>query len=330
MNLDKFTKILIVRLSSLGDILLTTPMYRTVKKMYPDILIDALVLKQYKDVLQHNPFINNIFFYEKENAAREVLTEQLNLAQYDAVIDLQNNYRSKSLIKKLNVKTYSFSKHHIKKFLLVKFKINLLKTLPPVAERYAQSLPSFLLDGDGLDIFIPESVTPSISKNGKYIGFCPGSRHYTKMWLLEYYVELGKKLYENGFTVVLLGGKSDIEICRLLKNEIPNSINLSTEDNILQMAADMKQCAVVVCNDSGLMHTACAVRVPVLAIYGSTVKEFGFTPYKNHNLILENISLSCRPCSHIGGDVCPKKHFKCMKALTPLTAYNYLQQLLKL
>jgi ADP-heptose:LPS heptosyltransferase len=90
----------------------------------------------------------------------------------------------------------------------------------------------------------------------------------------------------------------------------------------------MKKCKAVICNDSGLMHTACAVGTPVLTFFGSTVKEFGFTPYRNKNLILENNSLSCRPCSHIGRDKCPKNHFKCMKELTPEIVFNKLNQLL--
>ena len=83
-------------------------------------------------------------------------------------------------------------------------------------------------------------------------------------------------------------------------------------------------CKTIICNDSGLMHAACAVKVPVIAIFGSTVKEFGFTPYRSKNLILENKSLTCRPCSHIGKSSCPKGHFKCMKEITPQSVHNSL------
>jgi heptosyltransferase-2 len=73
------------------------------------------------------------------------------------------------------------------------------------------------------------------------------------------------------------------------------------------------------------MHTATAVGIPVIAFYGSTVKEFGFTPYKAKNLILENNYLSCRPCTHIGRSSCPKKHFKCMKDVSPQLAIEKLK-----
>ena len=90
----------------------------------------------------------------------------------------------------------------------------------------------------------------------------------------------------------------------------------------------MKECKAIVCNDSGLMHTACAMKVPVLALFGSTIREFGFTPYNNKNLILENKTLSCRPCTHIGRENCPKNHFKCMLELSPGDAYNKLIELI--
>ena len=93
-------------------------------------------------------------------------------------------------------------------------------------------------------------------------------------------------------------------------NCFPTAINLCNEDNILQTVTDMKKCRAIVCNDSGLMHAACAAGVPVVSFFGSTVKEFGFTPYNNKNLILENNSLSCRPCSHIGREKCPEIAFQ--------------------
>ena len=148
------------------------------------------------------------------------------------------------------------------------------------------------------------------------------------MWPEEYYIKLGKLLNENGYRIVLFGGRNDLDVCQKISTSIPDSINLCNEDDVLQTAADMKKCEAVTCNDSGLMHVACAVNVPVLAFFGSTVKEFGFTPYKNYNSILENNSLSCRPCSHIGRESCPKGHFKCMLELKPGQAFEKLMLLI--
>ena len=144
------------------------------------------------------------------------------------------------------------------------------------------------------------------------------------MWPKEYYIELGKRLTQSGVNIVLFVGKDDKEICKEISSSLSNCTNLCNDNDILQTAADMKLCKTIICNDSGLMHAACAVKVPVIAIFGSTVKEFGFIPYECKNLVLENKSLTCRPCSHIGRSSCPKLHFKCMKEITPQLVYNSL------
>ena len=128
-----------------------------------------------------------------------------------------------------------------------------------------------------------------------------------------------------GFKIVLFGGKSDEELCKAISGNIQGCVNLQNDDQVLQTAADMKKCKLILTNDSGLMHTASAVGVPLIAVFGSTVREFGFIPVGTQNLILENKSLSCRPCSHIGKSSCPKKHFKCMKEITPEFVLNQLQ-----
>ncbi len=322
-----YQKILVVRLSSLGDILLTTPLIRSLKKANPNSQIDFLVREEYRDVLINNPYISNLITLKRDESASRI-KDALSKNQYDLVADLQNNFRSANLISSLKCQKVKFNKFHLRKFLLVNFKLNLLREASAIPVRYASAVKGIKLDDAGLDLFTDNQ--PSLSLDGlkNMIGFCPGSRHYTKMWLKEYYIELGKKLTESGFQIALFGGESDKLICKEIACSIPNSINLCNENNILQTAADMKICKAIICNDSGLMHTACAVKVPVIAIFGSTVKEFGFAPYKNKNLILENKSLSCRPCSHIGRSNCPKKHFKCMKDIFPQIVYNNLIQFL--
>jgi heptosyltransferase-2 len=204
----------------------------------------------------------------------------------------------------------------------------MLKEAPPIPVRYASAIQGLILDDEGIDLVTNNKPSNSLIRLNNLIGFCPGSRHFTKMWPKEYYIELGKILTHHGFHIVLFGGKSDKQICNEISSVISNSINLCNDDNILQTASDMKMCTAIVCNDSGLMHTAAAVKVPVVAIFGSTVREFGFSPYNCNNLILENKSLSCRPCSHIGRSSCPKKHFKCMKDISPQMVYNNLTQFL--
>ncbi|MEG8946550.1 lipopolysaccharide heptosyltransferase II [Rosettibacter firmus] len=326
---DIFKKILIIRLSSLGDILLTTPVIRALKKKYPESSIDFLVKSQYSDVIKYNPYLNKIYEYNSSNL--KVLITQLKQNEYELIIDLQNNFRSRLITFQLKSPAYHFKKLSLKKFLLVKFKINLFNKTKTIPERYAETYPQIKLDENGLDLFIPSEIENEIDtnfSNAQVIGFCPGSRHFTKRWPSEYFVELGNKLAEDGYQIFILGGKNDKEICAEISKKIQNSINLQNDDEILKTAVYMKKCKAIVTNDSGLMHTASAIGLPVLVLFGSSVKEFGFTPYKVKNIILENNSLSCRPCSHIGKEKCPEKHFKCMKDLTPDLVYQTLKKLM--
>ncbi len=327
INFAQLKRILVIRLSSLGDILLTTPLVRTLKNNYPQLNIDFLIKPQYEDIYKFNPRLNSLMHYEKDKI-NETLN-QLNKNHYNLVIDLHNNFRSRSLTNKLKVPVFRFGKKSIEKFLLVNFKINRLKNEPQIPVRYAHTIPGFNLDNNGLELFIHEGLINKFDESINYIGLCPGSRHYTKKWPAEYFIELGKKLTENGFRIILFGGKDDSDICKEINHSIPHSLNLCNEDKLLMTASGMKNCKAVICNDSGLMHLACSVNIPVVMIMGSTVKKFGFTPYKNKNLILENNSLSCRPCSHIGRANCPKKHFKCMKELTPGLIYSEVTNFIK-
>lgn len=317
IDLSKFNKVLIIRLSSLGDILLTTPFVRSLKNQYPKIKIDYIVREEYSDLLKLNPHLNKIFKFKRDEKDNLTTLAEIKNTNYDLIIDLQNNLRSKNIISNNNPQVVRFSKNSWKKFLLVNFKINKLKDEPKIPVRYAQIISGFQLDDKGLDLFTDRTADDRIFGKENLIGFCPGARHYTKRWLKEYFIELGNKLTKAGYTIVLFGGKIDKELCAEISKEIPSSIDASNIDDILQTAADMKLCKAVVCNDSGLMHTTAAIGTKVIAIFGSTVKEFGFTPYNCNNLILENNSLTCRPCSHIGRSSCPKNHFECMKLIKP-------------
>ncbi len=322
-------KILIIRLSSLGDILLTTPFIRSLKNKHQSVQLDFILKKHYQDALKFNPHITNLFLYDTPKENISILISELKKEKYDLIIDLQNNFRSAEIVKSLKIKTLKFNKRSFDKFLLVNFKINRLQDAPSIPERYSLTIPDFKLDDEGLELYTKNNSSDLLNGKEKIIGFVPGSRHFTKKWPKEYYEKLGTFLTKSGYTIALLGGKDDLAICHEISEKIVGSINLCNQDDLLQTCADMKECKVIVCNDSGLMHAACAMNIPVLAFFGSTVKEFGFFPYKNSNLILENNSLSCRPCSHIGRETCPKGHFRCMLDILPEKAFKAINTLIE-
>jgi heptosyltransferase-2 len=310
-------KVLIIRISSLGDVLLTTPVIRGLKEKFPEKSLSFLVQDTFADAVRFNPNLENVFLYSKEDKGKRTIAD-LKSQNFDFVIDLQNNLRSKQIVKELKIPSIKFVKPTIEKFLLVHFKINTLKRIKSIPEFYAKSISeNFILDESGLDFYLDDGNKATNNAVSKRIGFCPGSQHFTKQYPVEYFIRLGKILSEKGFEIILLGGKSDREICSRIVSEIPNSRDCSNDNDLFALAREMEKCEAVICNDSGLMHLATAVRTPTAAIFGSTVKEFGFAPYKSKSIVIENNSLNCRPCSHIGKSKCPKKHFKCMLALTP-------------
>jgi heptosyltransferase-2 len=303
--------------------LLTTPLVRSLKQQNPGITIDFLLKEQYSSVLDNNPYISNVYHYNTSST----LVETLNSSSYTLIIDLQNNKRSGRITSALKAPVRKFNKRSIDKFLLVNFRINRLKNAPPIPARYAGVLPGFNLDAKGNEVYPDEAVTSPLPDTGKNIGMAPGSRHLTKMWPKEYYKELAGMLINKGYNVFMIGGKSDRVICREIA-EASGAADFSNDDKFAETAQIIKKCSLVICNDSGLMHTATAVNVPVCVFFGSTVEEFGFTPYKTKNLILENKLLSCRPCSHIGRESCPLGHFRCMLEITPQVALERILTLL--
>lgn len=327
--LSQISKVLIIRLSSLGDILLTTPLIRAIKNENPQIQIDFLLRSEYRDLLIKNPNINQLHLFTRNDFENLNLVKSLRNKNYELIIDLQNNFRSRGITSKLSGEKLRFDKKSFQKILLVKAKVNLLKNASSIPVRYANVIDGLELDDKGLDLFTDCELSAKIKLLTNAIGLCPGARHFTKKWPIEYFIQLSRFLIQNNYNVFLFGGKIDKDICKQINEEVPETINLQNDDDILQTAADMKICKAIVCNDSGLMHAASAVGTKVLTIFGSSVKEFGFTPYNCKSLILENNSLSCRPCSHIGRESCPEVHFSCMKEIKPDFVFNELMKLIK-
>jgi len=309
----------------MGDILLTSPLIRSIKNQNPSLQIDFVLKEEFFELLKNNPYLTNIYKYSKEISEKEKLIRTLKSNNYELIIDLQNNNRSRQINYRLRKKIFQFNKNNFKKFLLVHFKINRLKKAPQIPVRYAKAA-GIKLDNGGLEIFTDNIADSRLELNKKYIGLCPGAKHFTKRWPKEYFIDLGKMLETSGYKVALFGSTDESETIKEIESQLGNALNLCSE-SILLTAANMKMCKAIYTNDSGTMHLSCAVDVPVIAFFGSTVKEFGFYPYKNQNVVLEIENLPCRPCTHIGRDSCPLKHFKCMKEIKPELAFNSLKRL---
>ncbi len=311
-NINPIKKILILRFSSIGDIVLTSPVIRCLKQQR-DLEIHYLVKNSFKSILSGNPHIDSLFSFEKEPTELiKVLKEQ----SYDHIVDLHKNIRTKRLLRSLGRPYSNFPKKNIEKWLLVNFKIDRLPNLH-IVDRYFEAVKGLGVENDhkGLEYFIPKKDHVDLSsydlKEYEYIAIGIGAAHATKSLPFSKLQELLNLIDQQ---VVLLGGEKEVSLANKLEHA--NCVNLCGQLNINQSASIIAQSALLISADTGLMHIASAFKKKTVSIWGNTVPAFGMYPYygddKVENFRAEVNGLSCRPCSKIGYKKCPRGHFDCM------------------
>jgi ADP-heptose:LPS heptosyltransferase len=312
----------VIRLSSIGDIVLTSPVVRCLKTRFPEAEIHYLTKSVYVPILQCNPSVFKV--WEFRNNFKELIPLLKNEG-FDFIVDLHKNLRSLYVRLHLRKPSSSFHKLNLQKWLLVNMRIDLLPKVH-VVDRYFEALKplEILNDGKGLEYFIPPGedvlmdTLPGDFRNG-YIAFVIGGKHATKILPEEKVVHICNRLNS---PVILMGGKEDAEKGDQISGKITKTavLNACGKYSINRSASLIRQATKVITNDTGLMHIAAAFRKPIVSVWGNTVPEFGMYPYlpegsKENLLIAEVKGLSCRPCSKLGYPRCPKKHFRCMNDL---------------
>lgn len=314
-------KVLIIRFSSIGDIVLTTPVIRIVKTQLDDAEIHYATKIQFKSILEYNPYIDKIHYL---NDSLTELIKELRAERFDYVIDLHNNLRTLLVKTRLGVKSKSVDKINFKKWLLVNFKINYLPK-EHIVDRYLQVCSKLGIKNDalGLDYFIDEADEVPIdwlpiSHRFGFVAYAMGAQHATKKLPLNKMIELCSKIAR---PIVLLGGTGEVEEAEKIRAHFETKVTRSIIYNacgkysLNQSASILKKSQLVFTHDTGLMHIAAAFKREVISIWGNTVPDFGMTPYRTKFTVLENTRVNCRPCSKIGFSKCPKGHFKCMNQL---------------
>ena len=319
-------KILIIRFSSIGDIVLTSPIIRCLKKQLPDAEIHFLTKPSFASLVKNNPYVHCVHLWQKDTAS---LFKALRAEQFDEVIDLHHNLRSLRVKLQLKVPAHSFAKLNWEKFLLVQFKMNHMPNVH-IVDRYFQTVAHLGVknDGLGLDFFIPSSVQvrwedlPERHRKG-FIGIVIGASYFTKR-LPEANIAAAIAALQQ--PVILLGGKEDHaageNIIQMLSIENKALVFNACGQFSLEGSARLIEMADrVLTNDTGMMHIAAALDKKTVTVWGNTVPELGMTPYysslsNNSVVVLENKNLKCRPCSKIGYKKCPKGHFNCMRSLS--------------
>lgn len=324
-------KVLLLRFSSIGDIVLTTPVIRTVKTQVDNVEVHFATKAAYKSLVESNPYVDKVHCLGDKLMD---LVKDLRKEKFDFVIDLHNNLRTRIIKLLLGVKSSSFDKLNFEKWLMVNFKINKLPHLH-IVERYLAAAAPLGVRNDslGLDYFIPEKDQVPLDwlpeEVGKgYVAYAIGAQHFTKKLPVERMIELCDKINK---PVVLLGGKEDFENGEKVRLFFEKTVESTSYEkglkelnkktviynacgkfNLNQSASIVKQAQYVFTHDTGLMHIAAAFRKEIFSIWGNTIPLFGMYPYRTRFTILENNKVGCRPCSKIGYDKCPKGHFKCM------------------
>ena len=330
----KVKKVLIIRFSSIGDIVWTTPVVRCVKQQLKGVELHFCTKIQYKSMVEANPYIDQ-FHYLGDSISD--LIKELKKEKFDFIIDLHRNIRTTMIKWRLGVKSKAYDKLRIKRLLFTNFQINLMPNCHVVDRYFEAAAPLGVKNDDkGLDYFIPDKDEvelewlPETHQHG-YVAYVIGATGFTKILPFIKMVELCDRINK---PIILVGGKEDFEagnklekffnmkldnkemedgLKRLGKNTV--IFNACGKFNLSQSASLVNQAEVVFGHDTGLTHIAAAFKKTIFSIWGGTVPN-NFYPYGTRFFLLENTKLSCRPCSKSGRASCPKGHFKCMNDLS--------------
>ena len=312
-------KILVLRFSSIGDIVLTTPVLRQLKTQLPGARVHFATKPAYRQLLEANPYVDQLHLL---GGSLGELGRELRAERFDFIVDLHNNLRTRLLRWQLpGVPGRAFDKLNWQKYLLVRFKINRLPPLHLVDRYRAAAAPLGIVDdGAGLDYFIPPTQEVDVAaalppgfRAGHYVAVAIGAQHATKRLPLGKLIELVQNLAPR--PVVLLGGPEDEPTGQAVVQAVQQALvaNGCGRFSLHQSASLLRQAQFVVSHDTGLMHIAAAFNKQVFSVWGNTVPAFGMYPYRTPFEVLEVPGLACRPCSKIGFAQCPQGHFKCMR-----------------
>ncbi|MGH7509636.1 MAG: lipopolysaccharide heptosyltransferase II [Gemmatimonadales bacterium] len=335
---NKSPNVLAVRFSSIGDILLATPLLRAIRHAHPGVRLTVLTKRPYLPLLSHNPHVHRVIGLAPGRSLASLAAE-LRGDEYTHLLDLHDNLRSRALRMLVPGPWRTYPKHRLARALLVHGKRNRYRDRRPVPERYFSAATDLHVAPDGAppELFIGQEATgeaaawlaaAGLDSESSIIALAPGAAHATKRWPLEHWRALIERLIKDGSAVVIVGGPGDAPLAGELLDPTSNRVVSAAGIFGLQSTGALLQRArLVVSGDTGIMHMATAVGTPVVALFGPTVEAFGFFPYTRLAKVLE-LPLPCRPCTTQGGPRCPLGHHRCMADIQPDVVSEALRQLL--
>ena len=330
--------VLVVRFSSIGDILLTTPLLRAIRTKWPGARVTFLTKRAYVPLVSDNPNVTEVFGIAPQDTARTVAA-QIRTVKYTHILDLQGGLRTAPLRALARGPWTGFSHRRLARELLIRFKHNSYAEHVPVAERYFEAAADLNVEPDGgpPEFFLhpgaEEKATAWLTRAGvgtrrPLVAVAPGAAHPTKQWPVQHWIKLVRQIVHTGADIVALGGPEDSAVGAEIAARGGAQVASAAGDLSLQeTGAVLKRAAALICGDTGVMHMATGVGTPVVALFGPTVRQFGFFPYNAHASVVER-NLDCRPCSSHGGDECPLEHHLCMREIQPDMVFTTLTRTL--
>jgi len=335
-------KILVIQTAFLGDAVLTLPMIRKLKELNGKASIDVLCVPATKEIFQLSQHINEIIVIDKTGLHKSLFsflkfTRQIRAKGYDRIYSPHRSFRSSLLVLQSGVKeTYGFSNSslfHVYKYLTeyIPGHHEVQRNLDLIGYDYSEKgwrvLP---------EIKIPESAEivakdflKSNNIDSNFAAVAPGSIWNTKKYPLEYYEQVIQFLIARGFKVIIIGGKEEKDIGKLLETKFNgNLISSAGNMTITESIALLKSSKILINNDSAPTHFGVCADIPVLTLYCSTVPDFGFYPYNNKSRWLSYAELECKPCGIHGYFTCPLKHFLCGYKLEVKSVISVIKEIL--
>ncbi len=334
----KISKILVIRFSSLGDVVLTTVLFKELYDTFPEAQITFVTSQEFVEVVSNNPYIHQVFGLDRsQKLGVKELGKDLKTQQFDLVYDAHSSLRSRSLVRMLKrgFQLIRIRKYGWKRTLLTRFKIDLMPQrsfrqmlLAPLAKwaTLSEQPTSELFLSQEMESDVQAQLQQAgVSLTKPLIALAPGASFEGKKWSLDSFSTLGEQLLIKGYDLIILGGAEDQEAWDLQDNLGGDVACFAGIFSILESATALKFAKLAVSNDSSVVHLAESVKTPVIALFGPTVKQWGYAPFLPQSHVLE-VDLPCRPCSRTGQGRCQIQEDRlCLHSISPAEVLKVIE-----